>query len=203
MGEFLGVISLIALILWLSSKKSSRKQATNKSFEQNTEKTFSDIATKKTNQYHDNIEEAIDPAREFINHCWCCNYDTNSNFDKRCTVCGWLVCSRCGCCKKGCIGQESNENSPQHRKNYPEENTSDANNENWLLEYKPQSISDLTKHTASPRVADAGPPERTPEFWKETKALGRNASGERNIGSQTGYSQQYDFPIISKRSRRK
>ena len=40
----------------------------------------------------------------YINHCWFpgCHTKINSNYSKRCPICGWYICPSCGSCKQTC-----------------------------------------------------------------------------------------------------
>ena len=36
----------------------------------------------------------------YVNHCWKCKKTVDSDYQKKCSACGWLKCSRCRAC--GC-----------------------------------------------------------------------------------------------------
>ncbi len=38
----------------------------------------------------------------YINYCWRCKADINSNYNRRCSKCGWYICNNCGACKGDC-----------------------------------------------------------------------------------------------------
>ncbi len=34
----------------------------------------------------------------YNNHCWKCGKAIDSYYQKKCSVCGWYICSQCGAC---------------------------------------------------------------------------------------------------------
>ena len=36
----------------------------------------------------------------YVNHCWKCKETVDSDYEEKCTDCGWLECASCGAC--GC-----------------------------------------------------------------------------------------------------
>ena len=134
--------------------------------------------------------------------CWCCKKSIHTQVEERCPVCRWFICSHCGSCEPSCSREKPARITPPRP--IPTDNTkSKTSGGYWLYDYQPQSISDLTKNAATPSLAEAGPPLRSEDFLKETKFLGSNSNGEPRRGSEAGYSQEYDYPIISKRRRHK
>ena len=37
----------------------------------------------------------------YYNVCWNCRHEINSDTDKKCEMCGWYICPRCGSCQQG------------------------------------------------------------------------------------------------------
>lgn len=56
--------------------------------------------SKKIEIYHQN-SKIIEQKRKYRNHCWNC-YNSVTEEDVRCSVCGWYKCSFCGRCSKNC-----------------------------------------------------------------------------------------------------
>jgi hypothetical protein len=45
-------------------------------------------------------EEQRGATYHYLNHCWSCNKDIDSQVQKRCSACGWYICDQCSAC--GC-----------------------------------------------------------------------------------------------------
>ena len=45
----------------------------------------------------------------YINHCWfpSCGGRITTKNSKRCPICGWYICPKCGSCKRGCPHRDS------------------------------------------------------------------------------------------------
>lgn len=52
---------------------------------------------------HEELEnEHVHLAYTYTNVCWRCHSSINSNVNKRCSLCGWYICTKCKACDPQC-----------------------------------------------------------------------------------------------------
>lgn len=56
----------------------------------------------------------------YENHCWQCKSYISSNYNNRCTICGWYICGTCEACSEGCSKGEERlrENSEKKAREF-------------------------------------------------------------------------------------
>ena len=59
----------------------------------------SDKKSKKENDpWYDYNHPTYKNNTRYNNHCWHCHKKIDSYYEKKCSVCGWFICSNCGAC---------------------------------------------------------------------------------------------------------